>query len=224
MMRLSTLVRTLVFCAVRILSADIFHKMESCSSTSSMRTIFPAQGKRIPGLSAVSLVIPFFLSMLRTSLFSGLSDDRYYLRPSPCALSVVATTCWINPHSTVWSPWWYRWQRGLVPSASGFMPGDWWGRNPLCPYLLTQVCILYRQEPHCSSERFVLNSSINYTIGLRTTPSAPFAPDEFIGRLWTPRAGFIGQNRLTRLIFPLVQNALYELPCCLYLVTACKER
>src|SRR5205085_3739097 len=57
MTKFNTLVRTLTFWPVRRLSADIFHKKDSSSSTFSMRTVFPAQGKRIPGPSTVSLAI-----------------------------------------------------------------------------------------------------------------------------------------------------------------------
>src|SRR5437588_7419190 len=57
MTKFSTLVRTLTFWPVRRLSADIFHKKASSCSMFSMRTLFPAQGKCTPGLSAVSLAI-----------------------------------------------------------------------------------------------------------------------------------------------------------------------
>src|SRR4030081_1274853 len=65
--RLSTLVRTLIFWLVRILSAVMRQKSDNCSSTSSMRTILPAQGKRGPVVFFISrtpsemLVMIFFL-------------------------------------------------------------------------------------------------------------------------------------------------------------------
>src|SRR5215471_2640522 len=57
MIRLSTLVRTLVFWPIRILSADIFHKSASSCSVLSMGISLPAHGKRITGLLAVPSVI-----------------------------------------------------------------------------------------------------------------------------------------------------------------------
>src|SRR6266702_601804 len=50
MTRLSILVRTLIVCVVRILSAEIFHKRASSSSTLSSCTDLPAHGKRGPRL------------------------------------------------------------------------------------------------------------------------------------------------------------------------------
>ena len=69
MTRFKTLVRTLILAPVRRLSRDMLHKEASVFSTSSMRTIFPAQGKRITGPLAVSfvmLVSHYFLSSLLT--------------------------------------------------------------------------------------------------------------------------------------------------------------
>ncbi len=63
MMRFKTLVRTLRLAPMRRLSADILHKEERTSSTSSMRTIFPAQGRCMPGSLRVSLVIPVSLDL-----------------------------------------------------------------------------------------------------------------------------------------------------------------
>src|SRR5579884_3666625 len=55
--RFSTLVRTLRFNPVRILSADIFQRKVSCSSKSSRAIGLPAQGMRMSGLPAVPLVM-----------------------------------------------------------------------------------------------------------------------------------------------------------------------
>src|SRR5438270_8110903 len=58
MTRFSMLVRTFVFWPVRMLSAEIFHKRESSSSTFSCSTDFPAHGKRGPRLLVASIQYP----------------------------------------------------------------------------------------------------------------------------------------------------------------------
>src|SRR5712691_11487672 len=70
MTRLSILVRTLVFCVVRILSAEIFHKRASSSSTLSSCTDLPAHGKR--GLRLLVASVMHIPSSARTALFSSL--------------------------------------------------------------------------------------------------------------------------------------------------------
>src|SRR6266571_1269517 len=59
---------------------------------------------------------------------------------------------------------------------------------------------------------------------LWTPPPAAIAPDKLVSRLRPPCASFIGQDRLTRLNCPIVEDALDESPCGLYLVTTSKER
>src|SRR6266487_532341 len=56
------------------------------------------------------------------------------------------------------------------------------------------------------------------------TPPVTIAPDELIRRLWSPRTGFVSQDTRSWFVLPLVQNALYERPLRLYLVTTRKER
>lgn len=120
--------------------------------------------------------------------------------------------------------------------------GVWLGRNPCVPVYSPRSLFYHRQEPHCSFARFCMKttlagwlsirtqsllvgfSSANSTSGLWTAPSASIAPDELVGGLWPPRAGFVGQNSLARLILPLVQDTLHKHPCRLNLVTPCKER
>src|SRR5579872_4334194 len=57
--KLSTLVRTLVFWPVRMLSAEMRQRRESSSSIFSMRTVLPAHGRRGPRLLVASLVIRY---------------------------------------------------------------------------------------------------------------------------------------------------------------------
>src|SRR5579883_484800 len=68
--KLSTLVRTFVFWLIRILSAAMCQRNISSSSTCSMRTCFPAQGKRRPGVVDLSVAIPCTLHHLVEQLCS----------------------------------------------------------------------------------------------------------------------------------------------------------
>src|SRR6266700_1560176 len=101
MMRLSTLVRTFVFCPMRMLSADIFHKRASSCSVCSMRMGFPAHGKRITGRLAVSsviVVLPYHYEHLCSLIYL---DERHCsfaqsTGKMPCALlhcTTVGATC-----------------------------------------------------------------------------------------------------------------------------------
>src|SRR5581483_1827147 len=83
MTRFNTLVRTWTFAPVpvRRLSRDMLHKEVSVCSTSSMRTHFPAQGKRIPGPFAVSFAMLISHFCKGTTLFAR-SYGRRHRRPS----------------------------------------------------------------------------------------------------------------------------------------------